>query len=267
MKLLENRHIVFAILGVAGLLIIIPVSFALSVRGVDAERQVTAKMADPVREPAAGPTRLEELWVKHKVKAPLDALMQPLPRKTLLPEPVTLGTKSPTWSSDLFHLELAVVEKAHAMGNRDTHAVLLKIRNTGSTAVAFRVDTAEGKLFVECGNLRPVQAHQFILSAGASVERMEGCTGTPDLVELVVRRVQVMPLSEAARITLSRVLQPLGLSYKMRSQHKTPELNPLPVCIVPDAELLQNRIAENAEAWFDIMDFLARHDCATESVR
>ncbi len=267
MKLLENRHIVFAILGVVGLLVIIPVSFALSGRGVDAERQVTAKLADPVLEPAAGPTPLQELWVKHKVKAPIDTLKQPLPRKTLLSEPVTLGAKSPTWSADLITLELVMVEKAHAMGNRDTHAVLLKIRNTGSAAVAFRVDSSEGKLFVECGNVRPVQAHQFILSAGASVERMEGCTGTPDLVELVVRRVQVMPLSEAAHITLSRVLQPLGLSYKMRSQHKTPELNPLPVCIVPDAELLQNRISENAEAWFDVMDFLARHDCATESFR
>ena len=267
MQLLQNRIFVFAILGLAGLLIIIPVSLGLAGRRVAPEPQPTAKLADPVADPTAGPTPLQELWTRHKVKEPIDALAKPLPRKTLLADPVTLSAKNAVWISDQLTLELAVVEKAHSMGNRDTHAVLLKLKNVSETPLAFRVDTTEGKLFVECRSVKPAQAHQFILPAGATVERMEGCTGTRELVELVVRRVQVMPLSGAALITLSRVLQPLGLSYKMRAQHRTPELNPLPACIVPDAELLQNRIAENPEAWFDIMDFLARHDCATEPVR
>ncbi len=267
MQLLKNRLIVFAILGAIGLLVIIPVSFGLAGRPVEPEAQPTAKLADPATEPTAGPTPLQALWTRHKVKEPIDALARPLPRKTLLSDPVTLGAKNAFWISDLLTLELAIVEKAHSMGNRDTHAVLLKIKNVGPAPLAFRVDTAEGKLFVECRSVKPVQAHQFILPAGATVERMEGCTGTRELVELVIRRVQVMPLSGAAMITLSRVLQPLGLSYKMRAQHRTPELNPLPVCIVPDAEVLQNRIAENSETWFDVMDFLARHDCATEPFR
>jgi len=251
----------------AGMLIIVPVSIALSGREVVAEEQKTAKVNDPIQNPNAGPTVLEELWQKHKVKEPIDALKKPLPRKTLLADPVTLNQKSPMWSTETLTLDLAIVEKAHAMGNRDTHAVLLKIKNVSTEALAFRVDTAEGRLFVDCGTVKPVQGHQFILMPGGSVERMEGCTGTPDLVEVIVRRVQVMPLSGAAVITLMRVLQPLGLSYKMRSQHKTPETNPLPTCIVPDAEVLQNRIVGNPEAWFDIMDFLARHDCATEPVK
>ncbi|MBU1511697.1 hypothetical protein KKD52_15195 [Myxococcota bacterium] len=254
-------------LAFVGLLIIIPVSISLSGREVRPEKQNTAKMADPLKEPAAGPTALEELWIKHKIKDPIDQLKKPLERRTLLTDPVTLDQKKPLWSTDTLTLDLAVIEKAHAMGNRDTHAILLKIRNVSTGALAFRVDTAEGRLFVECGTMKPLAAHQFILPAGGSVERLEGCTGAPDLVELVVRRVQVMPLPGAAVVTLMRVLQPLGLSYKMRSQHKTPELNPLPACIVPDAEVLQNRIAGNPEAWFEIMDFLARHDCATESVK
>jgi len=254
-------------LAAVGLLIIIPVSSVLSGREVVAEAQTTAKVNDPVLDATAGPTALEELWQKHKIKEPIELLKKPLPRKTLLTDPITLNQKNPLWTSDQLTLDLAIVEKAHAMGNRDTHAVLVKIKNVSSEAVAFRVDTAEGRLFVECGTMKPVQAHQFILMPGASVERMEGCTGTPDLVEVILRRVQLMPLSGAAVITLMRVLQPLGLSYKMRSQHKTPELNPLPACIVPDAEVLQNRIAGDPEAWFDIMDFLARHDCATEPVK
>jgi hypothetical protein len=267
LQLLKNRIIVFAILGVAGLLVILPVSFSLADRRVEPEAQPTAQLAAPTTGTTSGPTPLQELWTRHKVKVPIDALVKPLTRKTLLSDPVTLGAKNAFWVSDQLTLELAIVEKAHSMGNRDTHAVLLKVKNVSDTPLAFRVDTAEGKLFVECRSVKPVQGHQFLLPAGATVERMEGCTGTRELVELVIRRVQVMPLSGAAMITLSRVLQPLGLSYKMRSQHRTPELNPLPVCIVPDAEVLQNRIAENPETWFDVMDFLARHDCATESFR
>jgi len=267
LRLFQNPKFVLAILACVGLLIIIPVSISLSGREVTPEKQNIAKMADPLKEPSAGPSALEELWIKHKVKAPIDQLKKPLQRKTLLADPVTLNQKRPLWSTETLTLDLAIIEKAHAMGNRDTHGVLLKIRNVSTETIAFRVDTAEGRLFVECGTLKPLSAHQFILPAGGSVERMEGCTGTPDLVELIVRRVQVMPLPEAAVVTLMRVLQPLGLSYKMRSQHKTPELNPLPTCIVPGADQLQNRIAANPEAWFDIMDFLARHDCATEPVK
>ncbi len=217
-------------------------------------------------DPAAAPTPLEELWRKHKIQIPLDPLREPLPRHDLLSQPIRLDPRSPAWASDVLALELSVVEKTHAMGHRDTHAVLLRIRNVSKTPVAFRVDTDEGKLFVPCQTPRRAQAHQFLLPAGASVERMEGCTAMPDGVDLVVRRVQALSLPEAAVITLSRVLQPLGLSYRMRAQHRTPDAQLLPPCIIPDAETLQRRISENPGAWFDILDFLARHDCATEKL-
>lgn len=265
MRISWNRNTVIFLWVFAGLGIITAGSRWLAGRPVepDATAQEIAPLTVPVPD-AVHP--LQELWRKHKIAVSLDPLRDPLPRLNLLKEPVRLSAANARWSSEKLELELALEEKAHAMGHRDTHAVILRIRNASSSPVAFLVDTEPGKLFVDCRTFRKIQAHQFLLPAGGSVERMEGCTATPADVDLVVRRVQVMPLPEAAMITLSRVLQPLGLSYRMRSQHKTPDIHLLPPCIIPDAEILQNRISQNPEAWFDIIDFLARHDCATEKL-
>ena len=266
MRIALNQKTVVVLWTLVGLVIIVVAIYQLATLPVQPEEE-SKKLATLTRpDPTETPSALSILWRKHHISVPIDTLQHPLPRHTLLHEPIRLSMANAQWKSKMLTLELAVEKKTYTMGQRDTHAVILRIRNISQSPVAFRVDTDVGKLFTQCHTFRKIQAHQFLLPAGGSVERMEGCTAAPDAVDLVIKRVQVMPLSEAAFITLSRVLQPLGLSYRMRSQHKTPDVHLLPSCIIPDAEVLQNRIAQNPEFWFEIMDFLARHDCATEKL-
>ncbi len=258
-----QTRVVGGVLVVVALGLIFLGSLGLSRRHVEPDPSGVELAVDLPAE-AVRISPLEQLWKEHEVRASYALLEKPLQRKSPLSEPVNLNATESSREWQPLRLELHFREKTHTMGHRDTHAVLLRIANTSDVPLAFRVDTQEGRLFVECKNIRPATAHQFMLPAGGSVERLEGCTGTPASAELVIRRIQVLELNESAVISLGRVLQPIGLSVRLRSQHKTLEVNPLPPCIVPDVEVLQNRILENPDAWFDIMDFLARHDCARE---
>ncbi|PKN21579.1 MAG: hypothetical protein CVU65_16565 [Deltaproteobacteria bacterium HGW-Deltaproteobacteria-22] len=108
-------------LAFVGLLIIIPVSISLSGREVRPEKQNTAKMADPLKEPAAGPTALEELWIKHKIKDPIDQLKKPLERRTLLTDPVTLTWDFGDGTAPVSGPGLSVEHRFAVTGGSDAH--------------------------------------------------------------------------------------------------------------------------------------------------
>ena len=252
---------------VVGLGVAIFGSFQFSKRPVTTSVTTMHTRSEVLAPKIVEKTNIQKLWEKKGLTEDLAPLAKPLKRFSESALPVVLKTKSPTYKNAYVSVTLNISEKNYKMGNNDRFAVTTSIKNLTSGHLAYRVVTEKTPSFVEC--LSPMgrhMSHGFILKPGEEVERFEGCAFSPK-ISLKIPTVQVMVLPPAAFVTLARITIPLGLSPRLEKSHRPYKIHKLPPCpIYAEKARFNKEIAKNAVAWFDIMDFFARHDCETDSV-
>ncbi len=211
-------------------------------------------------------TSLQKLFESKKLKTSPKPLARPLKRLTGK-VPVDLTAAHPEISIPELRVRLTVTPKNYKMGNNDRFLVTLTMENRSRGPLVYRVVTRKTPSFVECISHSVKRTHHgFLLGKGETVERFEGCAFSRE-VTLKVEAFQVMPLPEVGLLTLGRIETPLGLPPRLEKSHKPSRSRVFEPCpIYADKERLNKRIAKNPRAWFEIMDFFARNDCAQDTL-
>lgn len=190
--------------------------------------------------------------------ADVEALKQPFPyaKEFSGKKIIKVGKKMKT-----DHLLLKVGNEMIQMGQEGAGVkaahIILTITNRTDKYLAYRVYTTAPGKYERMG----VGAHNAIaLRPNETIARTESLPPDGDNMSLTIKRVEVMEIPALSYYYISR-LDPLRIKYSPRlsAGHDVPE--GLPQCMIFPWRLLSKLIDAKALAWYDLIDFYARHDC------
>ena len=159
------------------------------------------------------------------------------------------------------HLRLEVkIEKlmvgGEGAGVTASHVILV-ITNKTDKYLAYRVITTPPGKHQNKGTA----AHNAIaIKPGESLGRTESLPPDEEKVSLTVRSVEVMEIPALGYHYISR-LEPLRLRYDPRTSEGHSPPGKLPQCMIFPWRILFDLYEKKEAAWYDVIDFYARHDC------
>ena len=159
------------------------------------------------------------------------------------------------------HIRLKVTSEMiqigeEGMGVKTSH-IILTITNRTDKYLAYKVITTPPGKHQNMG----IGAHNAIaLKPNETIARSESLPPDEEKVSLTINRIEVMEIPPLGYYYISR-LNPLRLHYDPRvsAGHELPA--GLPQCMIFPWRLLSKLLEAKEVAWYDIIDFYARHDC------
>ncbi|MGE0550578.1 MAG: hypothetical protein AB7O24_03230 [Kofleriaceae bacterium] len=138
--------------------------------------------------------------------------------------------------------------------------LVLAIRNVTDSALAYTVVATPAPNSSACASARPTALNAMVLAAGESVMRVE-CVWRSDTAIVVTRAetAEVLPL-QAWYLSMVPPTQ-VGISERVARAHQPPPKAQL--CSPVMAQAVRTGLERGQIGWRDLVDFYARHRCAT----
>ena len=149
-------------------------------------------------------------------------------------------------------LELSIAEASGAL--------VLDIRNTTDSALAYIIDTKPIPSISGCTQAAAIPLNVMVIAAGASVRRVE-CVWREGM-SLVVTRVETIAVAPLSAWYVSLVPpRVVGVDDRIARAHQPPETGEKCSIVMPQA--VKSGLERGQIGWRDLIDFYARHRCST----